>query len=350
MNNTPQFSALQKDSEVSLLSLFKVVLKNRWIIIILTIAGFCFGILFGILSYTKVYLASSSILLQSSQKVTSQDYSKVYLDAIVQNTYNIIINSSTTVKNVILEEYTYEKNGQKLKTNLLEFYNTKDINALAGRISKNIQLIYERKTQVLTISCVAPNPDIAAQIINNIIKQINIFYNTQMTSDSARNLKFVNEQIKVAKESLDAARLKRALFEKRNKEITAILPSSDNKIQTAAHPLAILELQKLQEDAKAKEDLYNSLVKKSQDFGIQAEQNTPSVIVLQPAFPPQKPLPIKASKGGMTGAFLMLLVAIGIALLRNLAEIIPVKENIGRIIADELTADFKKLKNILIKK
>lgn len=350
MNNTPPLSDLREESEISLLPLFKIILKNRWFIIILTITGFCLGVLLSITSYNKVYCASSSILLQSSQKVTSQDYTKVYLDSIVQSTCNIIITSSATVRNIILQEYTYAKKGQKLKTNLLEFYNTKDIDSLANRIARSIDLKYDKQTRVLTISYTASNPEVASQIVNNIIEQVNIFYNTQMTSDSARNFKFVNEQLKVAKENLDVARLQLALFVKRNKEITAGLFSPDNKVQTDVHSLARLELQKLQEDAKAKEDLYNSLVKKSQDFSIQAEQNTPSVIVLQPAFPPQKPLPKQTRKDGIIGAFLMFFIAIGIVVLKNLSEIMPVKENIAKLISDELSSDFRKLKKVIIKK
>ena len=349
MNNTPQFSGIQKESEISLLPILKILIDKRWFIIILTFAGFCFGALLRTLLYSKSYCASSFILLQSSQKVTNQDYSKVYFDSIVQNTCSIIVTSSLTVKNIILQEYTYEKNGQKVKTNLLGFYNEKDINRLADdKVLKNLKLSFDKKTQVLTISYIASNPDVASQIVNNVIKQINIFYNTQLTSDSTRNLKFVNEQLKIAKENLDTARLKLALFIKRNKEIVAVVSSSDNNA-TNTYSLAKLELQKLQEDAKVKEDLYNSLIKKSQDLGIQSEQNTPSVIVLQPAFPPQNPLPRQTLKYGTVGAFLMLLVAIGIVILRNLSEMMDKKENIIKLISDELSSDFKKLKKILIK-
>jgi len=346
--SAPQFSGLQQESGISLFPILKILIDKRWFIVILTFTGFCFGIFLRVLFYNKDYCASASILLQSSQKVTNQDYSKVYFDTIVQNTCSIIVTSSITVKNIILQEYMYEKNGQKVKTNLLEFYNEKDINKLAEyRILKNIKLNFDKKTQVLTLSYTASNPDVASQIVNNIIEQINIFYNTQMTSDSTRNLKFVNEQLKAAKENLDTARLKLALFIKRNKEIASL---SDNKAETNTYSLARLELQKLQEDARVKEDLYNSLMKKSQDLGIQSEQNTPSVIVLQPAFPPQKPLPRQMLKYGTVGAFLMLLIAIGTVILRNLSEIMDVKENIIKLISDELSSDFKKLKKALIKR
>jgi len=349
MDNTPQILGLQGESEISLYPMLKILIRKRWFIIILTFIGLCLGTFLNVLFYSKVYTASSSILLQSSQKVTSQDYSKIYLDAMVQSTCNIIVTSSTTVRDVILQEYTYEKNGQKVKTNLLKFYNAKDINSLVDGISKTIKLDYDKRTHVLTISYTASNPDVAAQIVNNIIKRINMFYNTQMTSDSARNLKFVSEQLKVSKENLDTIRLKLALFIKRNKEITTI-SSSDNKVETNTYSLARLELQKLKEDVKAKEDLYNSLIKKSQDLGIQAEQDTPSVIVLEQAFPPKSPLPRKALRNGIMGAFLILLIAIGIVGLKNFSGIISVKENIVKFISDELSSDFKRLKNVIIKK
>ncbi len=340
MNNVSQNSDLEKGSEVSLLPLIKIFLKNRWLIITLTFVGLCLGLLKSALFYSKVYSASSSILLQSSQKVTSQDYSKVYLDSIVQSTCSIISTSSTTVRNIILQQYTYDKNGQKVKINLLEFYNSSNINTLIERVSRGITLTYDKQTRVLTISYRASNPEIASQIVNNVIEQINIFYNTQMTSDSARNFKFIEEQLKIAKENLDTIRLKLALFIKRNKEITTASEAN-------TYSLAKLELQKLQEDTKAKEYLYDSLVKKSQDLGLQSEQKTPSVIVLQQAFPSQKPIPRKMLQGAILGSFLMLLVAIGIVVLKNLSEI--TKENIVKLVSYEFSNDFKKLKKILKK-
>lgn len=348
MNNMSQ--SLKEESEISLFPLFKIILKNRWFIIVLTFIGFCFGIAISAISYNKSYCASSSILLQSSQKVTNQDYSKIYFDSIVQNTCNIIANSTTTVRNVILQKYTYNnKNGQEVTADLLKFYNVKDINTLTEKVSKSIKLDYDKKTQVLTISYTAPNPDIASQIVNNIIEQINIFYNTQMTSDSVRNFKFVNEQLKTAKETLDAARLKLALFIKRNKEITGI-SSPDNKTETNTYSLARLELQNLQEDSKAKEDFYNSLVAKSQNLGIQTVQNIPSVIVLQKAFPPKNPLPRQTLKSGTTRAFFMLIISLGIIFLINFSKLVPGKENVTNLISNELCSDFKKLKNIILTK
>lgn len=341
-NNNPNVLADNNSQEISLLPLVKIFIKNRYFIIFFIFIGLILGLTRGFLSYSKSYRAESIILLQSPQKVTSGDYSKIYFDQVVQNTALKVITSASTIRDLVMQEYSYEKDGKPIKSNLLVFYDNNNLNAVVESVSNTVKSEYDKKNQLLTISYISSNPDVAAQIVNNIILQINKFYDKQMNSDALRNLEYVSAQTIKSKEELDAARQKVAFFIKQNIELSTI--SNDEKAaDDNKHQFAKLELKKLQEDAMAKESLYNSLVKKSQDIGILSNQSAPSVIVVQEAFPPANPLPRGMLKSGIICAFLMFILALVIVLMRNISEIFGTNENIMTIIISALKKDLAKI-------
>lgn len=342
-NNNQNTLTSNGSQEISLVPFIKILVKKRYFIIILVLIGFFFGFAQRLIYYKKSYKAESIILLRSPQKVDRGDaYRKIYFDQVVQNTALKVITSASVIQDIVMHEYLYQKDGKSIKSDLLAFYNNKDLNSVVENVSSTINSEYEKQKQLLTISYISSNPDVSAQIVKNIIFQINKFYDKQMNSDELRNLEYVSSQKTKAKEELDAARQKVAFFIKQNVELSTV-SSDGSKPDDNLHQYAKLELKQLQEDAKAKEDLYNSLLTKSQDISMLSNQSAPSVIVVQEAFPPAKPLPRGAIKYGMIYAFLMLILAVVIVILRNISDIIKTDENIFIFISKELKKDFNKL-------
>ena len=67
MENKPEIT---KENEISLIDIFAVLFKKRWLIIIIAIIGLILGGALGKLNYKEKYTATASILLQEPDNVS----------------------------------------------------------------------------------------------------------------------------------------------------------------------------------------------------------------------------------------------------------------------------------------
>lgn len=338
---------IQNTGELSLLPLFKILIIKRWRIIGCLLLGIIIGLLLTYLRYTPKYEAEGSVLLQTPEKVKqdaapSSIFSKNTQSDIVQSSYSTVIDSRNFTEKLVLSQYAYSLGGKSFKSNLVDFYHVNDLDGLINSVNKQLKANYDKKSFVLKFSFISKSPEISAQIVNNAIEQLNDFYQNEFNSTSKRNLEFVKSQIEDAKKSLDDARGKLTRFIKTNKEI------KDTKLETNqdryAYQEAKTKLKELQDDVTIKENFYNSLLTRSQSLGIDASQTAPSIIVLQKAFPPAKPMPPKYVRNGAIIGFLFLVFSIFIIIIRNLGEITGPNENLFTLIIDELKKDVAKLR------
>ena len=314
--NTKDNIHLQTEKEISLMPFGVVLFKCRWLIILLTVIGVIAGAALSRHQYKKNYLVSTTILLQPPRKVTdSRDYlGTIQTKDLLNNTYNVVLNSNDFIKSIALADYDIMENGKKIKINLLRYFKTEDISQAIDTVKGLIKISYDKRTCVLVLEYTSTYPDVAAQILNNTVNQINYFYNYQFNSNSIRNLEFVEKSIASAKKELDDAKSNLAVFIERNKQLKVVLK---NKDQYPEYYQCIEAMEKLQENVDLKRKSFTTLLVKSESLKLEISENAPYVTVIESATAPLRPIPCNYNRNAVIGGFIGFFFAAACIILNN---------------------------------
>lgn len=151
--------------EIELKKVFKIILNIKWYIAIIILISILAGVIYSFYLNTPKYKSSTSILLVKSEENESSLQSAVTQTDITLNqklvsTYSQIIKSKTVLKSVI---------------DNLEL----DINETV--LSKSITVQAVKDTELIQVSVLNENPELAASIANEIVnvfsKQVKEIYN-----------------------------------------------------------------------------------------------------------------------------------------------------------------------------
>jgi capsular polysaccharide biosynthesis protein len=183
-------------------------------------------------------------------------------------------------------------------------------------------------------------PELAAQILNTTVNQINYFYNYQFNSNSMRNLEFVEKNIVLAKKELDEAKSNLSIFIERNKQLKVALK---NKDQYPEYYQCIEAMEKLQETAELKRKSYSALLAKSESLKLEISENAPSVTVIEAASPPLDPIPCHYGRNIGIGAIIGLLLAVAYVVLTHFMVLFQLEGTPIANIPAEFKNDFRKL-------
>lgn len=307
--NCKDNTQLQPEKEISLIYLFGLMFKYRWLIILLIVLGVIAGAVLTRIYYKKNYIVNTSILLQPPRKVSdSKDYlGSIQTKDLLNNTYSVVLNSNDFLKSIVLSDYDIQQDGNKIKGNLLKYFKTEDIGKVIDAVKSTVNIRCDKKTGVLVLEYTSIYPDIAAQILNNIVTQINTFYNYQFNSNSMRNLEFVEKSIASGKIELNEAKNNLATFIERNKQLKIALKNRD---QYPEYYQCIEAMEKLQENVDIKRKSYTALLTKGESLKLEISENAPYVTLIESATVPLKPLPGKYAKNGLLGGLLGIALAI----------------------------------------
>jgi uncharacterized protein involved in exopolysaccharide biosynthesis len=294
------------------------------------------------LSYKENYLVTTTILLQPPRKVAdSKDYlGSIQTKDLLNNTFSTVLNSNDFFKSIVLADYDISENDKKIKANLLKYFKTEDVGRIIATVKELVKINYDRKTSVLRLEYTSAYPDVAAQILNNIITQINYFYNYQFNSNSMRNLEFVEKSIASAKKELDEAKYNLAVFIERNKQLKVALK---NKDQYPEYYQCIEAMEKLQENVNMKRKSYTGLLVKSESLKLEISENAPYVTIIEVAAAPLKPIPCKYAGNVATGGAFGFILAAAYIIFSNFISLFNLHGTPLANIPSELKRDFKKI-------
>jgi len=327
---------------VPFVPLLVLMFQYRWLVILLILIGATGGGVFTEMHYNEYYLVKTTILLQSPRKVSdSKDYlGSAQTKDLLNSTYSAVLKSNDFMKGVVLADYDIGDGGENKKKNLLAFFKTDDIGSVINVLKGQIKINYDRRTNLLVLEYTSTYPNIATQILNNTVSQINFFYNYQFNSNSMRNLEFVEKNITSAKKELEEAKHNLAIFIERNKQLKVALK---NKDQYPEYYQCIEAMEKLEEIANLKRKSYANLVTKRESLKLEISENAPSVTVIEAASPPLQPIPRKYAKNIALGALMGFLCAVAYIILRNFTFVFNLNDTPIANIPIELKNDFSKL-------
>ena len=191
--NNQQVNREIPEQEINLLDYVRIFLKYKWVIVI------CFLIVllttyFHTQRATRIYQASSKILLESKKQTDLFFMSPVVNNTTINNTIEII-------KSRPVLELTYEMIGRDDNFDQLPISVSENpVNYL-----RNLQTEHKRDTDILTISFSSPSP-LEAQLIPSYIAQALINQITEYERVEMNNIKdFLEDQVEIVSNRLRIA-------------------------------------------------------------------------------------------------------------------------------------------------
>lgn len=244
--------------------------------------------------------------------------------------YPQIMVSEAVLKNVIYTKYKSEK--FKDSVNIIEYFELDDKNYQKNydrafeALNKNMEIILDKKTKVLTVSIVSDEPQLAANIINTALKRLDDFIRTKRISSASERRKWVDQRLADVKIDLSHAENSLKEFRERNRMV-------------AGSPQLLLEQQRLMRDVEINSTIFVELKKQLELAKIDEINTMPIINILDAA----RETTIKESPKRGTYVLLMvvisLIISAGYVILQYLySDIInSVREKINLILTSNKT-------------
>jgi len=341
------------NNEISIIDIIAVLFRRRWLILIIAIVCMILGGVLAIARYKVKYTASSSILLQQPRNVTVMKGSYVIpKKSIVPGTYKVVLGSGQLLSNVVMADYSYSLNGKVINNNLINYYNIKtqsdknNVYAVSNIVKDSIKTSYNKKTFVLTISYTTTSPQLSAAIVNNIVKQLNLYYQKNFNSSARENLGFLKNSLDSAQKELNQSRIKLGRFVKKNKQLSNIDENSKSSSTTSFYE-SKLELNKLEDDAKVKKELFSNISEKYQMMKLELLAQASTITVLEQANSLIKPSPCSYKKYAAIGFILGLIVGIGYVIMINCITIFNLERTQIEEVSSGVKSDLNKLLRLI---
>jgi uncharacterized protein involved in exopolysaccharide biosynthesis len=148
---------------------------------------------------------------------------------------------------------------KKLPTNTLQM--TRQQQALIEEIQKKITAAFDKKTGIITVSAIMPDPIVAATVANASLQYLTNYVMDYRTGKARRQVQFLQQQVSQAK--------------RRYEQAEAMLSTYRDRNQGLYLNAAKLEEQKLQGDFLLAQSVYNDLSKQLEQAKIKVAEDTP---------------------------------------------------------------------------
>ncbi len=293
-------------NDISAVSLVNVLLRNRWMILTLSLAlGFWEG--FKSISSSKYYTAQAQFMPkgargqgqlggiaaqfginlnvgdagQSPQLYTDLLETKALLWPVAQKTYTLPTDSGVITGDLIK---IFNIQGQRADVRRVRV-----INALKGAVNPTMA----PKTGVISFTVSTANPQLSLQIAQNLLDQVNVYNLTRRQEQAAAEREFVERQVAE----------KRADLRRAEMEIASFLESNR---QYRMSPQLTLEYARLQRQLDMRNQLYMSMLQGFEQARIEEVRDLPVITVIEP---PELPIGPDA-RGGVRRTLIGLLIGL----------------------------------------
>jgi uncharacterized protein involved in exopolysaccharide biosynthesis len=342
------------DSEITIdiSKILKVIGKNKWIILIVTILFSGIGVFIAI-NTPNEYVSQVQILPELESKDAAGGLSKFKSlaglagvdlsslsssEAVRPDLYPNILQSTPFLMDVMnLKIYTYkykqtlaisrflaENNKRELATKIFGESDEKDKDAilinpkdipletirldkkqdeLIKDLQKRIGATLDKKSGVINISVKMQDPVVAATLVKYAQDYLTKYVAKYRTEKTQKDISFLNERLSEAKRRYDNALYAYSSYQDRNKSLFLNIAKDEGK--------------KLQYEVDLSYNLYAELAKQLEEAKIKVHRETPIFKVLEPAQIPVKKSEPKRSVMVIGFAFLGLILSLVFVLVRN---------------------------------
>ena len=342
----------ESEMTIDMGKIFKVISKNKWSILIVTIISTVLGVFIAI-NIPNEYASQVQILPELESKDAAGGLSKFKslaglagvdlggmggTDAVRPDLYPNILQSTPFLMNVmkmkvyaskykktmIMSKFMEENQNQELTTRIFGKLDDKEkdmpiINPntipletirldkkqddLIKDLQKRVGTTLDKKTGVISISAKMQDPVIAATIVRYAQDYLTSYVVNYRTEKTLKDIKFLGDRLNEAKRRYDNALYAYSSYQDRNKGLFLNIAKDQGK--------------KLQYEVDLSYNLYSELAKQLEEAKIKVHRETPIFKVLEPAQIPVKKSEPKRSVMVIGFAFLGLILSMLFVLIKN---------------------------------
>ena len=192
--------------------------------------------------------------------------------------YPTILKSESVLKNVIEKKYQTRKFFQPV--NLIEYWEIKaktpaqEYESTLKSLRDLLQVSMDNKTSVITMTILMPEPQLAADILNEVTSELDKFIRDKRTTSAGEQRKFVEGRLKEVKEDLTKSENTLKEFREKNRQVLS--------------PQLLLEQERLIRDVQINATIYTELRKQYELVKIEEVKNIPVINIMDAARAPAK--------------------------------------------------------------
>jgi uncharacterized protein involved in exopolysaccharide biosynthesis len=201
--------------------------------------------------------------------------------------YPTIIRSEAVLRNVIYAEYHTREFPQPV--NLIRYWEIeeetpeRDYETALRSLRDGLEVAFDNKTSVVTVSFETKEPPLSAAIVNNVTKELDGFIRTKRTTNAGEQRKWIEDRLQEVKRDLERSENNLREFREKNRRV-------------GDSPQLLLEQGRLMREVEINSTLYTELKKQYEIAKIEEIKNIPIINVMDEARPAaRKERPIRST-------------------------------------------------------
>lgn len=232
----------------------------------------------------------------------------------LEKLYPTIIESEAVLKEVIYATYKTERFSNPV--NLIQYWEIeeetplRDYEIALKLLQEELDVSIERQTNVVTLSLLTREPQLSADILNNIVAELDKFLRTKKTTNATEQRKWIEARLEEVKKDLERSENVLKEFREKNRRVID-------------SPQLLLEQERLIREVQINTTLYTELKKQYELIKIEEIKNIPLINVMDPARP-------AAKKDKPKRAFIVL-VSFFLSALGSFAYVVTMNHYAGRV-------------------
>ena len=181
---------------------------------------------------------------------------------------------------------------------------TKAQDGLVKAVQGSVASVYDKKTGILTITAIEPDPIVAATVAQLSLNYLTNYITAYRTDKARKRVVFLANQVSEAKRQYQAAEYALSNYRDRNRSLF---------LNTAK-----LDEQRLQADYLLQQSVYSDLAKQLEQAKIKVQEDTPTFKTLEPPTVPLRKSGPRRTLTAIVFAAIGVIIAVGMALYRLL--------------------------------
>lgn len=188
--------------------------------------------------------------------------------------YPNIITSESVLKNVIYAKFKSKE--FKDSVNLIQYLELDDKDTLKNydraqeSFRKELEINADKKTRILTVSLVLDESQLAADIINKVLKELDLFIKTKRISNASERRSWIEQRLSDVRRDLERSENILKDFRERNRQV-------------GGSPQLLLEQQRLMRDVEINSTIFIELKKQLELAKIDEINTMPIINILDAA-------------------------------------------------------------------
>lgn len=187
--------------------------------------------------------------------------------------YPTIIRSEAVLKHVIYAEY--QTNKLKQSANLVTFWDitgetpAEQFESALKRLRDQLEISLDNKTGVVSVSIETEEPQLSADIVNRLLRELDDFIRTKRATSASEQRKWIEARVEEVKKDLERSENSLKEFREKNRRV-------------GDSPQLLLQQERLIREMQINSALYTELKKQYEVVKIEEVKNIPIISVMDP--------------------------------------------------------------------